>query len=62
MQIDKPQGFTRKSFPPLPQDWLSDGHRVHILIDVSEPPDLSPILEKYYSGNAAIIDASGALL
>ncbi len=27
-------------FPPSPQDWLSDGHLVYFLMDVSEQLDL----------------------
>ena len=36
-------------FPPAPQDWLPDGHRVYFLLDVSEQLDLTPIIGKYDS-------------
>ena len=34
-------------FPSSPRDWLSDGHLVYFLLDVSAQIDISPIVDDY---------------
>lgn len=36
-------------FPPSPRDWLSEGHLVYFLLDVTAQIDISPIVNDYAS-------------
>ena len=34
-------------FPPSPRDWLSDGHLVYFLLDVTSTIDISAMVDDY---------------
>jgi len=44
-------------FPPSPGDWLSDGHLVYFLLDVTSTIDISAMVDDY-TGRTATRAAS----